>query len=675
MRSGKTPVSCIPCAKRKVRCDKQQPCCHCKRRPQDACEYPRPIAVPERGLDALGERIVHLERVIRSLGGDPNDLNAVQGLQPQHGQTPSYPSPASVESARSSATARIEPSSCETTTTAAIDRAGLLAHDEEATYVESPMWYSWGEAKFLQHDNPAVSSLRHQLCLSPSSGSGYVSTILDPIEVPDRARSDTRRVPRHHFDTLWTIFLQNVHPLVKIFFDWEVEPVIERAKQEEASDLSAPEEALLSAISFLATVSLPEDDCVRLLHEEKPLLLAHLHHTTEVSLRLAGYAVTSNKLTVQAFMLYLHAIRARAHPAALFSLMGVASRVAERMGLHRDGEILGLSVLRSEERRRMWWQLQYMELTVAHQVGALSPSVLGKWDAKMPANVDDSELGPETKALPADGTALTSMSNCLWKYSVLHLHRGARGADRGVPTADETTSMVDRIEEMLRVKFVQHCELLNPLHVNMQVAICQVLVATRRLLRQPALIHAKISDMSRRERDALLAICVKNLEYCILTQTNETLKGFKWHNNAFFPWAAFIYVILEANHRAEEATIEDIWRTIRRTYETHDELRVAAHRQDVTFAARITASAWQRRQLYWQKQDASSRREETPSWIMDVCKTFNLPQPGSVTTAGEQGPHDATEAPALDFDLDLDMIDWSVWDGAAMDAALFSNAT
>ncbi|KAI6781968.1 uncharacterized protein J7T54_005179 [Emericellopsis cladophorae] len=626
MRSGKTPVSCIPCASRKVRCDKQQPCCHCKRRPQDTCEYPRPIAVSERGHDGLGERIVLLEQVIRSLGGDPNDI-----VQPQHGQTPTYPSPASVLSAKSSATARIEPSSCESATTAAIDRAGL------------PMWYSWGEAKFLQHDNPAVSSLRHQLCLSPASGSSYVSTILDPVEAPDTVRPEARRVPRQHLDTLWTVFLQNVHPLVKIFFDWEVEPVIKRAKQE-ASGLSAPEGALLCAISFLAAVSLPEDDCVRLLHEEKPLLLAHLHHTTEVSLRLAGYAVTSNKLTVQAFMLYLHAIRARAHPAALFSLMGVASRVAERMGLHRDGEFLGLSVLRSEERRRMWWQLQYMELTVAHQIGALSPSVLGKWDAKMPANVDDGALAPETKALPADGTALTSMSNCLWKYNVLQFHRGARGADHGVLTADQTTSMVDRIEEMLRVKFVQYCELLNPLHVNMQLAICQFLVATRRLLRQPALVHAKISDMSRQERDALLAICVKNLEYCILTQTNEILEGFKWHNNAFFPWAAFIYVILEASHRAEEAAIEGIWRIIRRTYETHDELRVDAHRQDVTFAARITA-------------------------------TFNLPQPSLVATAGEQAPQDSTEGPALDFDLDLDMIDWSAWDGASMDAALFSNAT
>jgi len=232
------------------------------------------------------------------------------------------------------------------------------------------------------------------------------------------------------------------------------------------------------------------------------------------------------------------AIRSRAHPAAMFSLMGVATRIAERMGLHRDGEILGLSVLRSEERRRMWWQLQYMELTVANQVGTLSPSVLGKWDSKMPANIDDDELGPGTKTLPPQRATLTSMSNCLWKYTVLQFHRDLRSSAPAIPSFGETTTMIDKIEEMLRVKFVQHCELLNPLHVNLHLGICQVLVATRRLMCQPAFVNAKISDMSRQQRDELLQIGMKNLDYCILIQTSEPLKGFKWHNNAFFPWAA-----------------------------------------------------------------------------------------------------------------------------------------
>lgn len=186
----------------------------------------------------------------------------------------------------------------------------------------------------------------------------------------------------------------------------------------------------------------------------------------------------------------------------------------------------------------MWWQLQYMELTVANQVGALALGVLGKWDAKIPANIDDGELTAQSKTLPPTRTTLTSMSNCLWRYNTLALHRSLREAHSMPSSAGDTVSFIDKIEGMLREKFVRHCELLDPLHVNLQLGICQILVATRRLVCQPALINAKISDMSRHQRDEMLEICLKNLDYCILIQTNELLKGYKWQNSAFFPWAA-----------------------------------------------------------------------------------------------------------------------------------------
>lgn len=361
------------------------------------------------------------------------------------------------------------------------------------------------------------------------------------------------------------------------------------------------------------------------------------------------------------------------------------------MGLHRDGEFLGLGLLRSEERRRMWWQLQFMELMVASQIGTLSSGVMGQWDAKMPANIEDNELGPETTELPPARSSLTSMSNCLWKYNVLQFHRNLRNGDRNIPTVGETTSMMDRIAEMLRVKFVQHCELIDPLHVNIQLGICQIIVATRRLLHQPALLNAKISSMSMKQRDELLEVGMKNLEYCNLIQTTESLKGFRWNNSAFFPWAAcmlrgfsrhtleqsailtrhlVIYVILEANHRSGDAGVKDIWRVISRTYENHDELRTSVHRQDVTFAARITATGWQKYQAHLQRSDGALQTQ--PQWIKEVYENFHLTQPTlSSTMAGSEDRSAPAELSELSFDMDLDSIDWSAWDAAFLDAGFF----
>lgn len=56
--------ACEPCAKRKVRCDKGEPCSNCKRRKQDSCTYSE--ASP-------ADRIRRLEAFVRNLGGDPNN--------------------------------------------------------------------------------------------------------------------------------------------------------------------------------------------------------------------------------------------------------------------------------------------------------------------------------------------------------------------------------------------------------------------------------------------------------------------------------------------------------------------------------------------------------------------------------------------------------------------------
>lgn len=131
-----------------------------------------------------------------------------------------------------------------------------------------------------------------------------------------------------------------------------------------------------------------------------------------------------------------------------------------------------------------------------------------------------------------------------------------------------------------------------------------------------------------------------------------------------------VYILLEATHRYEEEGVKDIWSIIRRTYETHSELRTADHRQDVTVAARITASAWLKYATHMHKQDPT-RHDETPGWVASLCQTFNLPQPNHwLSTADAPVCSDAHDPLAIDFDLD--MIDWSTWDRAYLNGGLFN---
>ena len=238
----------------------------------------------------------------------------------------------------------------------------------------------------------------------------------------------------------------------------------------------------------------------------------------------------------------------RARPAVVYSLLGIATRIAERMGLHRDGDTLGLPVLRSEERRRMWWRLQNIEIGVAQLVGSLTMTIYGQWDTKLPSNLNDRDLRPDMQTLPLERRGLTEMSYCLWQYQILYLQRANRAPGGNVEGVEwllsphvaiaDKDAKIDMTERTLNEMFLQYCEPLEPLHTLIQIGVRAFILSARRVLRQPALINAKISEMSPQEREDLLRICMKSLEYYILLQNTESLRGFLWHSEVYPQWAA-----------------------------------------------------------------------------------------------------------------------------------------
>jgi len=79
------PRSCITCRRRKVKCDKKQPCAHCVRAHID-CDFPSPGRAPRKPRkpqdSELIERIKKLEGMVRSLGVQAR----VQGEEVQNGR-------------------------------------------------------------------------------------------------------------------------------------------------------------------------------------------------------------------------------------------------------------------------------------------------------------------------------------------------------------------------------------------------------------------------------------------------------------------------------------------------------------------------------------------------------------------------------------------------------------
>lgn len=379
--------------------------------------------------------------------------------------------------------------------------------------------------------------------------------------------------------------------------------------------------------------------------------------------------------------------------------MGIAVRNAERLGYQRDGTLLQFSPLETEERRRIWWQMQQQEVMIAQSLGCASSSLFGTWDSQLPSNLEDEDFSAGMTVLPRPRPGLTSMSHCLWRYSILHYCRQARTAygdklgltfisSSKVPRAERDAS-VSSLEQMLNERFVQYCEPIKPLQWFIQLGVRSVILTGKRVARQPGLVNVRLSHLSATDRDELLDVCNKSLEYFILGQENPVLQPYMWHWESYFQWTVcmlspklrplimaddtclVLYVIFEAHRRQEQAISRDLWALIDRTWAVHPKLSIATDLQETTaHIGRLTLHAWLQREDHF-KDTARKDDCSPPACIDKLQRTFCIGRRAgddSNTTDYESATLPRPTLPMNEIDpfefwdgcdINLDTLDWS----------------
>lgn len=84
-------------------------------------------------------------------------------------------------------------------------------------------------------------------------------------------------------------------------------------------------------------------------------------------------------------------------------MTGLVIRMAQALGLHRDGSHFpNLTPYEVETRRRVWWAVCLLDLRSSEDQGTELSTVSGSVDTKMPLNVNEMELRPEAKDMPSE---------------------------------------------------------------------------------------------------------------------------------------------------------------------------------------------------------------------------------------------------------------------------------
>lgn len=223
--------------------------------------------------------------------------------------------------------------------------------------------------------------------------------------------------------------------------------------------------------------------------------------------------------------------------------MGLISRSAEQLGMHRDGTVLGLSPIETEERRRVWWQLQHLDLILSLKNNVTPLSFGTGWDVKLPLNIEDDDIDPSSTTPPKERTGLTSFSYALFTYWKMERQRKFRMTTASQATAIDTSllgcladSVIDDLEAGLNENFLQYCDPINPLHTILQISARAVVNVLRlRKLHEARMRSQNSDDPCHVEH---FNACMQGMGYIVVSHSNIQLKPFMWLVESSFLWYA-----------------------------------------------------------------------------------------------------------------------------------------
>ncbi|KAH0543582.1 hypothetical protein FGG08_002143 [Glutinoglossum americanum] len=542
------PRSCVTCRRRKVKCDKHSPCSNCTKA-HIPCIFPergRAVRRPRKPPDnELLKRLAKLEGVVEELSGQVAMEEGGVGAQFVKNEIP-----------------------------ASEKESGRLVIDEgRSRYVD--------DLKAVLYDDESENDVS-------SPGSGMLATGgRDGFIFGYHSLATTLREfhpEPNQIDYLWQIYSSNVDPVLKIVHKPTFEKNLLKAKYN-LDGLSKGMEALMFAMYFAAVTSLNPEECRSTLQVEKSVLHNTYRFAVEQALARAGFLDTRELIILQAFVIFLVCVRRQTESRRVWTLTGLAIRVAQSLGLHRDGAAFKLSPFETEMRRRLWWQICILDIRSAEDDGS-DPSIMEySFDTKLPLNINDNDIEPETEKTPVARKECTDMTFCLVRFeicrslrrlvTVIHFDQGQE-AHRKELTMKEKEKLIEDCRQMLDERYLSKCDTSVPLHW-VSAAVVKLVIAKVYLIIHHPLQHQDGGvSMSQETRDRLFHTSCIVLEYSHVIQSFPAARQWGWLFKTYVQWQAVGFILSELCVRVEGLEVDKAWKAIDTVFREADQFEIQA---------------------------------------------------------------------------------------------------
>lgn len=594
--AGLNARSCITCRKRKVKCDKRHPCSNCNRGAIE-CVFPGPGRAPRRTRKPpdteLLARLRRLEGVVQSLGKgidedgetiiEPQDVKEVKEVKAEKAdkleamQEPGTGVTKPVKKCQ--IPGMHEPNKDDKATKGMVKEFGrLVVEDGRSRYVSNKFWSSLSEEIEEMRDILDDPTDEEDDYPSPSSGSsasaihqGFLFSFSSMVLDLRSFHPSEKQIP-----TYWNIFITNVDPIIKLLHVPHYEKLVSEACQD-LDHISKPTEVFMFTIYYAAVTTLSSDDCFMYLGLEKQAALKKYRFGVEQALSRANFLNTQELIVLQSLLLFLTCVRRSDDTRYVWTVTGLLIRLAQALGVHRDGQNFGLSPFETEMRRRLWWQICTLDVRASEDQGT-DPSIIEQsFDTKFPLNINDVDLTTDMKEPPEEHGGATEMTFDLIRYSVSTTVRRLSYAPPGpgpcrtrnnALSVEDKERMIDDLHQYLEKKFLRHLDTTVPLHW-VAATVARLIMAKMWLI-----IHHPFSRADRGvglpqvTKDRLFTTSLEVIEFSRLLESEKATLKWGWLFRTYVQWHALAFVLSQLCTRTLGVEVDRAWMVIEAVFDT-----------------------------------------------------------------------------------------------------------
>ncbi|KAM0497066.1 hypothetical protein ACHAP8_006958 [Fusarium lateritium] len=577
--------SCVVCRTRKVRCDKLSPCSNCQRanipcvvpsndRPprwarrleRFASDGPGQVDKTE-GHQAL-DRLHTLENLVKELRSQLELANATSS----RGASSEAASPPDDTRAAAS------PSSTSASTTSDVQKyfgRMVLKDANQRRYISSGFWSrisdeleglkmdtrktGGDEASSDEPDFQSSTPSTQELIREPVERHAFL--FQNDLSLSPPESQDFNPLPSQ-IPFLLDIFEENINIIIYIVHMPTIRKMV-RLSRGSTPTIDLKNQALLFSIYYAAITSMEDEEVMTNFSASKAELNLKFRRGLEQALAKADFLNDPDIVHVQTLAIFLSLARRYDSPVYVWMMTGLMIRMAHAIGLHRDGSRFAhLSPYEVEQRRRIWWMVIVIDIRASEDQGTEFTINKDSFDTKMPLNINDSDLSPDTRHVPVEREGATDMSLAIAMCELAHVSMQLMPSSlqSSGPNLDEQAQLLDQYRKKLENGYFRYS--IEPDDIINWVGIVVtrlVLSKLTLLVHLPSLFSSPSDHFSDEVRDRLLIAAIEIAEHNHSLNAEARCRQWRWIYQTYTHWYAIVWLLIEISRRQWSSTVERAW--------------------------------------------------------------------------------------------------------------------